>query len=112
MLVFLLFAGLLCLIPIAFYVITKKKVPIWCGVLTFVGVVFIFIGKSMVPDKIKRETPSPNYENAATVPTETPSTEKRGAVGSWKVCTNCPGKNCSKCFGRGYYYGLDREYRP
>ena len=30
---------------------------------------------------------------------------EREHTGSWKVCTNCPGKSCSKCFGRSYYYG-------
>ncbi len=23
----------------------------------------------------------------------------------WVVCKNCPGKSCSRCFGRMYYYG-------
>ena len=25
--------------------------------------------------------------------------------GEWKVCKNCTGKTCTRCFGRGYYYG-------
>lgn len=26
---------------------------------------------------------------------------------SWVVCKNCPGKSCSRCFGRMYYYGKE-----
>lgn len=25
----------------------------------------------------------------------------------WRVCNNCPGSSCSRCFGRGYYWGKE-----
>lgn len=25
----------------------------------------------------------------------------------WRVCNNCPGSSCTRCFGRGYYWGKE-----
>lgn len=36
---------------------------------------------------------------------EAEQNRQKERTGEWKVCNNCPGKSCSKCFGRAYYYG-------
>jgi hypothetical protein len=35
--------------------------------------------------------------------------QRRKNSSSWVVCKNCPGKSCSRCFGRMYYYGTQVE---
>lgn len=84
----------------------------------FVVVIILFFGwlyLSDVSDRKKREAnrketeKTESWSNSPSSNNNNNNSSNRssgsGINGEWRVCSGCTGKSCTKCFGRGYYWG-------
>lgn len=55
------------------------------------------LGK-ILTDREKQDSQNSKFNNQE---------EARKNGSTWRVCHNCTGRSCTKCFGRGYYYGKE-----